>query len=135
VGELDGKLCLVTGANSGIGLVTARELARKGSDVILACRRREQGEAAAREIESAVGRPPLALLVADFASLAEVRRLAEQVRSIGRPLDVLVNNAGLMLTERRVTADGFETTFAVNHLAPFLLTHLLREASYGMPAS
>jgi len=127
VGELDGKLCLVTGANSGIGLVTARELARKGSDVILACRRREQGEAAAREIESAVGRRPLALLVADFASLAEVHRLAEQVRSIGRPLDVLVNNAGLMLTERRVTADGFETTFAVNHLAPFLLTHLLRE--------
>lgn len=127
MGELDGKLCLVTGANSGIGLVTARELARKGSDLILACRRREQGEAAAREIESAVGRRPLALLVADFASLAEVRRLAEQIRSIGRPLDVLVNNAGLMLTERRVTADGFETTFAVNHLAPFLLTHLLRE--------
>lgn len=127
MGELDGKLCLVTGANSGIGLVTARELVRRGGDVLLACRRRDSGEDACRQIEREVGRRPAEILVADFASLAEVRALAARVRGIGRPLDVLVNNAGLMLTERRVTPDGFEATFAVNHLAPFLLTHLLRD--------
>jgi NAD(P)-dependent dehydrogenase (short-subunit alcohol dehydrogenase family) len=124
---LQGKLCLVTGANSGIGLITARELVRRGADVLLACRRPEQGHAACAQIARETGRAPLDLLVADFASLAEVRGLAERVRALGRPLDVLVNNAGLMLTERVLTRDGFETMFGVNHLAPFLLTRLLRD--------
>lgn len=121
---LDGKLCFVTGANSGIGLVTARELARQGADVLLGCRRPEQGRAASEEIARVTGRAPT-VLVADFASLAEVRDLASRVAALGRPIDVLVNNAGLMLTERRTTADGFEMTFGVNHLATFLLTRLL----------
>jgi NAD(P)-dependent dehydrogenase (short-subunit alcohol dehydrogenase family) len=122
--RLDGKLCFVTGANSGIGLVTARELARSGADVLLHCRRADQGRLACEQIERETGRAPT-LLVADFASLAEVRDLAARVAALGRPLDVLVNNAGLMLTERHTTADGFETTFGVNHLATFLLTRLL----------
>jgi NAD(P)-dependent dehydrogenase (short-subunit alcohol dehydrogenase family) len=125
--DLTGKLCVVTGANSGIGFVTARELVRMGGDVVLTCRRREQGEEAVRQVERDTRRAPLDLAVADFASLAEVRGLAERVRSLARPVDVLVNNAGLMLTERRLSADGFEMIFAVNHLAPFLLTHLLRD--------
>jgi retinol dehydrogenase-12 len=123
--NLGGKLCFVTGANSGIGFVTARELVRAGADVLVGCRRPEQGRLACEQIERETGRAPAGLLVADFASLAEVRDLAARVSALGRPLDVLVNNAGLMLTERRTTVDGFETTFAVNHLATFLLTRLL----------
>lgn len=124
---MHGKLCLVTGANSGIGLITARELVRQGADVLLTCRRPEAGRAACDWIAQETGRRPHDLLVADFASLAQVRELAAGVRALGRPLDVLVNNAGLMLTERQLTPDGFETVFAVNHLAPFLLTNLLRD--------
>jgi NAD(P)-dependent dehydrogenase (short-subunit alcohol dehydrogenase family) len=124
---MSGKVCLVTGANSGIGLVTARELVRMGADVILSCRDERKGEAARAEIRQATGRDVTAILYADFASLDDVRRLAAEVQGIGRPLHVLVNNAGLMLTERRTTREGFEYTFGVNHLAPFLLTELLRE--------
>jgi NAD(P)-dependent dehydrogenase (short-subunit alcohol dehydrogenase family) len=125
--DMSGRVCLVTGANSGIGLVTARELARMGAHVLLACRDERKGEAARAEIRRATGRDVGAVLRADFASLDEVRRLAEDVRKVG-PLDVLVHNAGLMLTERRETRDGHEYTLGVNHLAPFLLTHLLRES-------
>ncbi|MBM4265080.1 MAG: SDR family oxidoreductase [Deltaproteobacteria bacterium] len=124
---MSGKVCLVTGANSGIGLVTARELVRLGADVILSCRDERKGDAARAGIRQATGRDVAAILYADFASLDDVRRLAAEVQGIGRPLHVLVNNAGLMLTERRTTREGFEYTFGVNHLAPFLLTELLRE--------
>jgi len=125
--DMSGKVCLVTGANSGIGLVTARELVRLGADVILSCRDERKGDAARAGIRQATGRDVAAILYADFASLDDVRRLAAEVQGIGRPLHVLVNNAGLMLTERRTTREGFEYTFGVNHLAPFLLTELLRE--------
>lgn len=121
---MEGKVCLVTGANSGLGLATARALAGLGAEVSLVSRDRARGEAALAEVKQAARGAPPRLLLADFASLADVRRLADEVRAGGR-LDVLVNNAGLMLTERRLTRDGYETTFAVNHLAPFLLTNLL----------
>lgn len=117
------KSCVVTGANSGIGFVTARELARMNADVTLVCRDEQKGRAAQDEIREAVGRETR-LELADFASLDAVQDLAERLRAQA-PIDVLVNNAGLMVTERSETVDGFEHTFAVNHLAPFLLTNLL----------
>lgn len=121
--ETKAKTCVVTGANSGVGLVSAREIARQGWSVLMVCRDRARGEEALAQVRSVATGPAPELLLADFASLDEVRRLAAELS--GRRIDVLMNNAGLMLTERRATRDGYETTFGVNHLAPFLLTNLL----------
>lgn len=123
---MKGKTCLVTGATSGIGKAAATELSRRGADVVITCRSREKGERVAAEIERASGRRPADILTADFASLDEVRGLAQAYLKSGRPLHVLVNNAGVVMQKRTVTADGHETMFGVNHLAPFLLTNLMR---------
>lgn len=132
---LAGKLCLVTGASSGIGKVTARELSRLGARVILVCRSRERGERALLELNLALGSARLHLLVADLSSQREVRRLSAEVRKNFDALHVLVNNAGVYCRERQLTADGIERTLAVNHLAPFLLTRLLADLLVkGAPA-
>jgi retinol dehydrogenase-12 len=123
---MKGKTCLVTGATAGIGKAAATELTSRGADVVIACRSREKGERVAAEIERATGRRPIEILTADFASLDQVRGLANAYLRSGRPLHVLVNNAGVVMQKRTVTADGHETMFGVNHLAPFLLTNLLR---------
>jgi retinol dehydrogenase 12 len=125
---MHGKLCMVTGASSGLGLVTACRLAALGADTVLVCRDRGRGERALERVRSFAPTTHAELLVADFASLAQVRKLGDEFRASGRVLDVLVNNAGVLLTDRRTTPDGFEATFAVNHLAPFLLTHLLLDS-------
>ena len=122
---LRGKVCAVTGASSGIGKATARELARLGARVIMICRNRERGERALLELQLALGGAKLYLLSADLSSQREVRRLAEEVRKNFDALHVLVNNAGVYCQSRQVTSDGIERTLAVNHLAPFLLTRLL----------
>jgi len=114
------KTAVITGGNSGIGLETARELVRRGFRVIITGRDGAKLEAAARAIGGAEVR------VGDFASLAQVRALAEQLSHEPR-IDVLINNIGVALTERRVTADGNEMMLQVNHLSPFLLTSLLIE--------
>jgi len=124
-GNLVGKVCMVTGANSGLGLASVHELARRGAEVVLVCRDPRKGADAAAAVRSVAPGARVDLLLADFAALDEVRDLARKFLQSGRRIDVLVNNAGLMLTERRLTRDGFEYTFAVNHLAPFLLTNLL----------
>ena len=124
---MSGKVVLITGANSGIGKVTARALAQRGATVVCTARDRERGEQAVADIRQHGGNPNVELLTADFAQMRDVRALAEQFVRRHRRLDVLINNAGLMLSRRRVTPDGFEETLAVNHLAPFLLTHLLRD--------
>jgi retinol dehydrogenase-12 len=118
------KLCLVTGATSGIGLVTARELARQGARVVLVGRDPSRCESAVKHIEEQTGRQTETLL-ADLSSQRQIRELARQYRERHGRLDVLVNNAGGLWIERRLTEDGLEMTFAVNHLAYFLLTHLL----------
>jgi NAD(P)-dependent dehydrogenase (short-subunit alcohol dehydrogenase family) len=123
-----GKTVLVTGANSGIGKVTATELARRGARLVMLCRSRSKGEAAREEIIAQSGNREVELILGDFASLASVRRAAEEFLSRHDRLHVLVNNAGLYLNERLLSQDGYEMTFAVNHLAPFLLTSLLQGA-------
>src|SRR4028118_716872 len=121
---MGGKVALVTGGTSGIGKATAMALSAMGADVVAVGRDRERGERAAAEIRAQTGgRVDLAL--ADLSSQAEVRALAEEFKRRYDRLDVLVNNAGLVQSTRTETADGLESTFAINHLAPFLLTNLL----------
>jgi NAD(P)-dependent dehydrogenase (short-subunit alcohol dehydrogenase family) len=119
------RLCLITGANSGIGLVTARELARQGMDLIMVCRNAAKGEQARQDVLAASRTKKVDLLLSDLADFASVRKLAAEVRDRYGHLDVLVNNAGLMIDQRTTTPQGIETTFATNHLGPFLLTNLL----------
>src|SRR5580693_3404217 len=120
---MSGEVCVVTGATSGIGKATAAALAGRGAQVILVGRDHGRGEAVAAEV-AAPGGPAPRLEVADLASMGQVRTLAERLNALQR-IDVLINNAGLMASQRRVTADGYDEVFAVNHLAPFLLTSLL----------
>ena len=114
---------MVTGATSGIGKATAAALAGRGAQVVLVSRDRGRGEAAVAEL-AAAGGPAPRLEVADLASMGQVRTLADRLGALER-IDVLINNAGFMAGQRRVTVDGFDEVFAVNHLAPFLLTNLL----------
>jgi NAD(P)-dependent dehydrogenase (short-subunit alcohol dehydrogenase family) len=123
--SMEGRICLVTGANRGIGKATAAGLAKMGANVVMVCRHREQGELARTEIRAESGNPAVDLLVADLASQASIRQLAVEFKSRYQQLYVLINNAGVAKKGRTLTEDGLETTFAVNHLAPFLLTHLL----------
>ncbi len=119
------KICLVTGGNSGIGLEAAKVLARQGATVLITGRDAARGEAASRELREA-GAASAEFLPADLSTLAAVRALAAEVRRRHDRLDVLINNAGLIVPERRLTTDGLEETFAVNHLATFLLTNELK---------
>jgi NAD(P)-dependent dehydrogenase (short-subunit alcohol dehydrogenase family) len=120
---MKGKICLVTGATDGIGKVTARELARRGATVIGVGRNPAKIKATLDEIDPAPG--SLEFITADLSSQAQVRALAETFRSSHDRLHVLVNNAGAMFPTYRETVDNIEMTFALNHLAYFLLTHLL----------
>jgi NAD(P)-dependent dehydrogenase (short-subunit alcohol dehydrogenase family) len=124
-GDMTGKTCVVTGANSGIGKETALRLARMGARVVLVCRNADKGKAALHEVarESKSAQPEL--LIADISSQASVRELSSQIREKHKRLDVLLNNAGAGLNKRQVSADGIEMTVALNHLGPFLLTSLL----------
>ena len=126
-GPLTGKVCIVTGANSGIGRITAERLAAMGASVAMVCRNQSKGERALSEIRKKTG-GSAELYLADFASLDSVRRLAEDFVKKHDSLQVLVNNAGRVGVRRSVTADGFETTFQVNYLSHFLLTRLLLDA-------
>lgn len=125
--SLQGKLCLVTGANSGIGKATALGLARIGGAVVLACRNSERGEVAKRDIIKECNSRDVTLAIVDLASLDSVRSFANDFKRKFSRLDVLVNNAGIYSSKRVVTVDGFESTFQVNHLGHFLLTNLLLE--------
>jgi retinol dehydrogenase 14 len=119
-------ICVVTGATSGIGKETAVALARAGATVAVVCRTRDRGEAALAEIRRRAGHDAVSLFVADLSSQRAIRTVAAELRAALPRIDVLVNNAGLALRDRLVTEDGFENTFAVNHLAYFLLTRLLQ---------
>jgi NAD(P)-dependent dehydrogenase (short-subunit alcohol dehydrogenase family) len=120
-----GRIAVVTGANSGLGLVTARELARAGARVVLACRNLTKGEAARRDVEAAAPGAPIELEELDLSSLDSVRAFADRFRGAHDGLDLLINNAGVMAPPRGETADGFELQFGTNHLGHFALTGLL----------
>jgi NAD(P)-dependent dehydrogenase (short-subunit alcohol dehydrogenase family) len=122
---LNGKTCLVTGANAGIGKETALGLAKLGATVVMVCRDRGRGEAARAEIGQSSGNDAVELLVCDLASQASIQQMAADFRRRHQRLDVLVNNAGVLLRELTLNEDGLETTFAVNHLGYFRVTNLL----------
>ena len=123
--DLTGRVCVVTGASAGIGTETCLALARLGATVVMVGRRPEKARAAHERVSRESGRDDVELLLGDFSRLDEVRRVAAEVLERHPVLQVLVNNAGTATRERRTTVDGLEETFAVNHAAPFLLTHLL----------
>lgn len=123
--NMQGKVCLITGANSGIGKATSLGLAHMGATVVMVCRDRARGEEAQREIRMKSGNDAVDLLIADLSSQQSIRQLADTLRQRYPHLHVLINNAGAGFTQRRESVDGLEMTFAVNYLAPFLLTNLL----------
>ncbi len=125
--DQSGRTVLVTGANSGLGLITAGELARAGAMVLITARDELKAEAAESEIRDRVPEATLEPLVLDLADLGSVRALASAVAAEHERLDVLVNNAGVMMTPKSESADGFELQFATNHLGHFALTGLLLE--------
>ncbi len=122
---MQGKVCMVTGATSGIGKATALGLAQMGATVVMVSRDRARGEAAQSEIKTKSGKNAVDLLIADLSSQQSIRQLAENFKRNYTQLHVLINNAGVFMLTRRETVDGLEMTFAVDYLAPFLLTNLL----------
>jgi NAD(P)-dependent dehydrogenase (short-subunit alcohol dehydrogenase family) len=123
VPDMSGKHVVVTGANSGLGFGLARRLAAAGAEVVMAVRSSTKGEAAAAQIRRSAPAAKLSVKLIDLASLASVEAFAESVTSEGRPIDVLINNAGVMTPPtRQVTSDGFELQFGANHLGHFALT-------------
>lgn len=125
---MQGKLAMVTGGNTGIGIWTVIGLAKQGAQVIMVARNQQRGEEALRLARETAGSDEITLMVADLASLASIRALAAAFKAQYSQLDVLVNNAAIIPEQRRVTGDGLEEQFQVNHLAPFYLTHLLLDA-------
>jgi NAD(P)-dependent dehydrogenase (short-subunit alcohol dehydrogenase family) len=123
--SMRGKICLVTGATSGIGKVTAAALAAQGAEVLIVGRNAKKTQDAAQQIRAKTGNDSIHYLLADFSDLGQVRDLAANFKRQYSRLDVLVNNAGAYFNARRKTRHGVEATFLVNHLAPFLLTNLL----------
>jgi NAD(P)-dependent dehydrogenase (short-subunit alcohol dehydrogenase family) len=131
--SMTGKTVLVTGATNGIGKIAALELARQGAHVALVARNQAKGEAVLAEIRKATGNTNLELYLADLSSMAEIRKLASEFKAKHASLDVLINNAGAFYNERKQSADNLEMTFALNHIAYFLLTNLLLDTLKAAP--
>lgn len=132
---MNGKLCLITGATSGIGFETALGLAKLGARVVIAGRDRAKLARVVRDVQANSGGSAIETLEADLLRQSEVRRLADEFRRRHDRLDVLVNNAGAIFSERRLTEDGFERTWALNHLGYFLLTLLLLDPLRAAPSA
>ncbi len=123
--EMQGKICLVTGSNSGIGKETALSLAKMGATVVIVARNKERGEKAQKEIVKQSGNNSVDLMICDLSSMESIRQFSKEFKKEYKRLDVLINNAGAVFNKHEVTPEGFERTFAVNYLGPFLLTHEL----------
>jgi NAD(P)-dependent dehydrogenase (short-subunit alcohol dehydrogenase family) len=132
---MNNKICLITGATSGIGKETAFALAGMGFHVVIAARNIEKGDKVKKEITEANNNSSVDIMVCDLSSLRDVKRFADEFRSKYGQLDVLINNAGIWETKRKESVDGIEMTFAVNHLAPFLLTNKLLDLMINTPGS
>jgi retinol dehydrogenase 12 len=125
--DLTDRLCVVTGANSGVGYEVAKGLARAGADLVLGCRSVERGNHARDALRAETGNSKIHCIQLDLSAPQSVRAFAEAIKALRKPLKVLVNNGAVMKLERELTPDGHELNFATNHLGPFLLTHLLLE--------
>ncbi len=125
--DMTGKVVIITGATSGIGQAAAENLARLGARIVLVARNRERGEAALERLRVCGPGAAHAVCYADLSRLADMKRAASDIAETERRIDVLINNAGAMFASRQVTEDGLERTFALNHMAYFVLTHWLRE--------
>ncbi|XP_042597374.1 retinol dehydrogenase 13 isoform X1 [Cyprinus carpio] len=123
--SLDGKTVVITGANTGIGMETAKDMARRGARVVMACRDLTRAENAAEYIRRSTGNGNVVIRHLNLASLYSVREFAKEFIATEERLDILINNAGVMMCPKLITEDGFETQLAVNHLGHFLLTNLL----------
>lgn len=122
---MEGKICLITGANSGIGKATAIGLAKLNATIVMLCRDKNRGEIAQKEIIELTGNKKVDLLLCDLSSHEDIRKFVSEFKNKYQNLHVLINNAGVMKKQGSLSPDGFEMNFAVNHLAPFLLTNLL----------
>jgi retinol dehydrogenase 14 len=123
--QMAGRVCVITGSNSGIGKETALALAEMGATVVMVVRNQEKGQKALDEITSTTGNHSVGLMLCDLSSMTSIRGLAAEFKKKYDRLDVLINNAGAEFVNKKVTVDGFEQTFAVDYLAPFLLTNEL----------
>ncbi|CAG8534876.1 4342_t:CDS:2 [Ambispora leptoticha] len=123
--DLSGKVALITGANTGIGLITAREIARKGAHVFVCSRSKDKGEAAVSLIKEQTGNQNVEFLQLDLQNLKQVKKAAETFLEKGLPIHILINNAGIMATPYALSADGIEGQFATNHVGHFLFTTML----------
>ena len=123
--EMKGKICIITGSNSGIGKETATNLVKMGATIVMVVRDQERGEKARTEIVKQTGNNSVDLMICDLSSMDSIRRFVKEFKRKYDRLDVLVNNAGAMFNKREVTSEGFEKTVAVNYLGPFLLTRKL----------
>lgn len=122
---MDNKLCIITGANSGIGFETTKALAQKGAYVVMVCRNEEKAEAAKEEIVQETGHKGIEIVLCDFSIQAEIEEASKKIKQKFDMVDVLINNHGFLASERNETVDGLEETFAVNHIGYFLFTYLL----------
>lgn len=132
--DMNNKICLISGANSGIGKAAAIELARQGAHIIMLCRNEDKAERAKADILRICGHDRVDIVLADYASLQQVSEAADQINASYPRIDVLNNNAGVLMgSEREVTEDGYEMTFQVNHLSHFLLTCKLMNKVFASP--
>jgi len=129
--SMEGKTCVITGATSGIGRSAAEALAAMGARIVMVARDKKRGEATLTELRERFPGADHSVHYADLLQLASMKRVAADIAATERRIDVLLNNAGAMFAWRKVTADGFESTFALNHVAPFVLTHGLRERLFA----
>src|SRR4029450_8919350 len=133
--SMQGKICLVTGPTSGLGLVTAQALAQQGTTVVLVGRNPERTATTVSRIQQETGNPHVECPMADLSAQAQVCQLAGEFQRRFARLDVLLSNAGAFFSKRHVSVDGIEMTLALNHLAYFLLTHLLLDTLKATPAA
>jgi NAD(P)-dependent dehydrogenase (short-subunit alcohol dehydrogenase family) len=124
---MDGQIVMITGATNGLGKETALEIARMGATVILVGRNEDKAQRVVADIQRETGNQNVEYMIADLAVMDDIRQLAETFKAKYDQLHVLINNAGMLFTDRELTADGYERTFALNHLNYFLLTNLLLE--------